>query len=336
MMHMRTSTMVGLLGTSAWLLACTSEPSDRGPETGLPISSGAGSTSVDSATSVDPAATTTTAAPGDGTTTTTAMPGSTAGDDESATDPGVYFDLGAIPDIPEGKGCESGIDIVFVMDVSTTMGGFIQLLADEMLVVDAAIQALELPTAPHYGLAVFVDDAALLNGGVPYPDAAALQDDFIMWSNFTASNQQVGGGNSNSTWTENSLDALYLAAAGFQWRPEQTTTRIVIHTTDDTFWDGPTVGNGVPIQHGYADTVQALQDATVRVYSFADDIGGQCNCADVTPGWSTPYMGMLPIPEATDGGVFVINDILSGAVSLADAINTAVEESYCDPYEPQG
>jgi hypothetical protein len=29
-------------------------------------------------------------------------------------------------------------------------------------------------------------------------------------------------------------------------------------------------------------------------------------------------------------------DILSGTVSLADAIDTAVEESYCDPYEPQG
>jgi hypothetical protein len=332
MMHMRTPTMVGLLGASAWLLACTSEPGDRGSDTGLPVSTSLGATSMDSATSVDPPATTTTA----GDDTTTAPPGSTTGDDAAETDPGVYFDLGAIPDIPKGEGCESAIDIVFVMDVSTTMGEFLGLMADEMLAVDAAIQALELANPPHYGLAVFVDDAALLNGGAPYPDAAALRDDFIMWSNFTASNQQVGGGNSNSTWTENSIDALYLAATGFQWRPAQTTTRIVIHTTDDTFWDGPTIGNGIMIQHGYDETVQALQDATVRMYSFADDIGGSCECMDVTPGWSTPYLGMLPMPEATDGGVFVINEILAGSVSLADAINSAVEESYCDPYEPQG
>ena len=39
------------------------------------------------------------------------------------------------------------------------------------------------------------------------------------------------------------------------------TLRLVIHTTDDTFWDGPTVGNGVDIQYGYADTVAALQQA---------------------------------------------------------------------------
>jgi hypothetical protein len=315
---MHASTIVGLLGASVVLLACASEPGERDPGTGAPMTTSPdpGSTSVDSATSVDPPATTT--APGDGTTT---APGPTS-DDAAETDPGIYFDLGSIPDMPMGEGCESGIDIVFVMDVSTSMGGFIAQLANEILEVDAAIQALDLPTETHYGLAVFVDDAALLNAGAPYDDAAALQADFIMWSNFTASNEQVGGGNPNYT--------------GFQWRPAETTTRIVIHTTDDTFWDGPTNGNGVAIQHGYDETVQALQDATVRAYSFANQIGGACGCDDVTPGWSTPYMGMLPMPEATDGGVFDINQILGGTVSLADAINTAVEESYCDPYEPQG
>jgi hypothetical protein len=329
---MRTWTIAGVLGASGWLGACVSEPSPGGSETSTPPPTStdpetAGSSSG-AATSVDPSTTTT---PADDTTTAP----STTTDGASDTGPGVYFDLGIVPDIPMAR-CESGIDIVFVMDVSTTMGEFLGLMADEMLAVDAAIQELDLPTEPHYGLAVFVDDAALLNDGMPYADAVALRDDFIFWSNFTASNQQVGGGNSNGTWTENSLDALYLAAADFDWRPTQTTTRIVIHTTDDTFWDGPTVGNGIPIQHGYTETVEELQDAMVRVYSFADQIGGSCECQDVSYGWSTPYQGMLPIPEATDGGVYDINQILSGTVSLADAINTAVEESYCDPYEPQG
>jgi hypothetical protein len=330
---MRTSTIAGFFGMGAWLGACVADPQPGEGETG-PVSSGPSpATSDASSTAGDPPDPSATTAVADGTTMV-----ATGSSGEPDTDPGVYFDLGAIPDTPGGQlpGCQSAIDIVFVMDVSTTMGGFLGLMADEMLAVDAAIAALGLPNPPHYGLAVFVDDAALLNGGAPYANATALRDDFVMWSNFTATNQQVGGGNANFTWTENSLDALYLAAAGFQWRPAATTTRIVIHTTDDTFWDGPTVGNGVAIQHGYAETVQALQDAFVRVYSFADQIGGACNCLDVTAGWSTPYMGMLPIPEATDGGVYDINQILSGTASLADAINTAVEESYCDPYEPQG
>ncbi len=320
----------GLLVSLTLGTACTADPVEQPQEqtTGVPGSSsgpapvtGPGSSGTE--------------LPGGSTTT----PGeSTAGGSTSASSgdgPEFYFDLG-IPDSPGDQECQQDIDIVFVMDVSTTMGTFINLLSMEMLAVDAAVQAYDLPSEPHYGLAVFVDDAVLLNGGVPYPDASMLQADFDLWAAFTASNQQVGGGNLNTTFHENSLDALYFAADQFQWRPAETTTRIIIHTTDDTFWDGPTTGNGVPIQHSYGETVQALQDETVRVYAFTDDIGGACNCDDVTPGWSTPYMGMTTIPEATDGGSFEIEQILGGMVSLADAITSAVDESYCDPYDPVG
>jgi hypothetical protein len=258
-----------------------------------------------------------------------------AADTDSTSGPGIIFDVGTTPDAPGvDPDCQQNLDIVFVMDVSTTMGGFIQILSDEILAVDAAVQKLDLLSEPHYGLAVFVDDAALLNEGNPYDDALALQADFDTWAAFTASNQQVGGGNSNGTWTENSLDGLYFAANGFQWRPEATTTRIIVHTTDDTFWDGPTIGNGVAIEHGYAETVTMLQGESVRVFSFAADIGGACGCDDVTMGWSTDYMGMSSIPVATDGGVFDIEQILLGQVSLADAIDSAVENSYCQPYVP--
>jgi hypothetical protein len=272
----------------------------------------------------------------------TTMPAETGPAEEtgpaSSSDEGptMYFDVGVLPDSPGGERCMNNLDIVFVIDVSTSMGEFIGLLSDEILAVDAAVQDLDLPEEPHYGLAVFVDDAALLNDGNPYDDALALQADFDFWSGFTASNQQVGGGNSNYTFTENSIDALYLAADQFDWRAAAYTTRMVIHVTDDTFWDGPTNGNGVPIAHGYAETVDALQDNEVRVFSFADQIGGGCECDDVTPGWSNPYMGMTAIPEATDGGVFDINQILSGMVSLATAIDGAVVDAYCDPYMPVG
>ncbi|MEM9455949.1 MAG: vWA domain-containing protein [Myxococcota bacterium] len=243
---------------------------------------------------------------------------------------------GDMPNITDGGDCQQDVDIVFVMDVSTTMGPFLDQMATEIIFVDEALQALELPGQPHYGLVVFVDDYALLNGGQPYDSVAVLQQDFNQWSTFTASNQQVGGGNANTTWPENSLDAIYVAAAGFQWRPPETTLRLIIHTTDDTFWDGPTTGNGVSIQRGYAETVEALQQREIRDFSFAAQIGGMCECEDVTPGWSSPYMNMEPIPVATGGGVFDIDLVLVVQVSLADALTEAVEATMCEPYPPVG
>ena len=241
------------------------------------------------------------------------------------------------PNITEGGStCDQDVDIVFVMDVSTTMGPFLDQLAAEIIVVDEALDAMELPSEPHYGLVVFVDDAALLNGGAPYDSVATLQQDFNSWSDFTSSNSQVSGGGYNSTWPENSLDAIYLAAAGFQWRPAESTLRLVIHTTDDTFWDGPTTADGVMIQHGYDETVMALQQREIRDFTFAAQIGGSCECDDVTPGWSSPYMGMPAIPEATGGLVYDIDLVLVGQVSLADALTEAVETTMCEPYPPVG
>ncbi len=235
-----------------------------------------------------------------------------------------------------GSTCDQDVDIVFVMDVSTTMGPFLDQLATEIIVVDEALDALDLPSEPHYGLVVFVDDAALLNAGAPYDSVATLQQDFQAWADFTSTNGQVSGGGYNSTWPENSIDALYLAAAGFQWRPAESTLRLVIHTTDDTFWDGPTTADGVAIQHGYGETVAALQQREIRDFTFAAQIGGSCECEDVTPGWSSPYMGMAPVPEATGGLVYDLDLVLVGQVSLADALTDAVETTMCEPYPPVG
>lgn len=324
---------VAFSGTAS-ALGCTA--SDEGGAavgtSGAPSSEATGAATSSGAPGESGALTTaeaTSGAPGSG-------PASSSGADVD-TDAGIQFDVAGTPDLPGvDPRCQQNLDIVFVMDVSTTMGGFIEILSEQILAVDAAVAELDLLGEPHYGLAVFVDDAALLNDGNAYDDAVALQADFDTWAAFTASNSQVGGGNSNVTFTENSLDGLFLAASDFDWRPEGTTTRIIVHTTDDTFWDGPTVGNGVAIQHGYAETVAELQDQSIRVFAFADDIGGACECDDVTPGWSAPYMGMTAIPEATDGGVFAIGQILLGEVSLADAIDGAIDASYCNPYEPSG
>ncbi|MCY1058362.1 hypothetical protein [Nannocystis sp. SCPEA4] len=235
-----------------------------------------------------------------------------------------------------GDMCKPNIDIVFVMDVSTSMSAILQKLAEEILVVDQAIAALDVDTQPNYGLVVFVDDATLINNGTPYAAADSLQADFIQWSQFTQSNSQTDGNGSNSDWPENTIDGLYLAAFGFQWRPTETTLRMIIHTTDDTFGDKGANQSGEVIQHSYDETVLGLQEREIRVFSFVDNdmTGGPGNNEDVSMGFFTPYQGKTPIPQATDGGAFNINDVYEGQLSLSAAINQSVEDSLCSQYIP--
>jgi len=233
-----------------------------------------------------------------------------------------------------GDPCEQDVDIVFVMDVSTSMGPFLTKLANEISVVDQALADMNLPNASHYGLVVFVDDTKIENGGAPHTDVAQLRTDFQTWAAFTSQNTQINSGGSNIFYPENSLDALYLAAKSFQWRDSGTTLRAVIHTTDDTFWEGPSQNDGVTIQHSYVETLDALISETIRVFSFAAELGGPFENENVTAGWSKVYGNSPPIPHGTDGAVFKIEDVLNGSSSLADGIKQVILDSYCDPYEP--
>lgn len=232
-----------------------------------------------------------------------------------------------------GSTCTQSVDVVFVMDVSTSMGPFLQKLANEMPAVDASAKALNLGTEPHYGLVVFVDDTEVVNSGAPYQDIATLQADFESWASFTSQGTQIDPNIESSSMPENSLDALYRAATEFAWRPADQTLRVVIHTTDDSFWNGPTTTpEGVPTTHGYGETLNALQSANVRVFSFASKLGGEEEFDDVSPGWFASYLGMPAVPEATGGGVFELDQVLSNQISLATSITTSIESSHCQPY----
>ena len=101
---------------------------------------------------------------------------------------------------------------------------------------------------------------------------------------------------------------------------------------DDYYFTNPTRIANEPTPPPYL----ALQQREIRDFTFAAQIGGSCECEDVTPGWSSPYMGQPPIPEATGGLVYDIDLVLVGQVSLADALTEAVETTMCEPYPPVG
>ncbi len=245
---------------------------------------------------------------------------------------GIEIDGGAGSGDGSAGACNQAVDIVFSMDVSTSMGAFLNKLADEIESVDKAVKALNLTVEPHYGLVVFVDDTLFANSSKPYADVTILKSDFKSWASFTSSNNQTSGGNQNTTWPENSIDSLYRAAKEFAWRPKASTLRLVIHTTDDTFVQGPTTHNGVQILHNYADSVKALQEEQVRVFGFASKLGGPLEGDDVSAGWFSPVAGSATIPDATGGGIYQLDDVMSGKVSLSDAIPAAVKDTQCKPY----
>ncbi len=257
-------------------------------------------------------------------------------DADADADSDADSDTDADSDADAGADCYDAIDVVFVLDVSTSMGPMLQALQDDIAEVWTAADALtDLDEATHFGLIVFVDDYLVTNAGETYTDVATIQTRFNQWYTHTSSNEQTQSTASNTDWPENSIDALYAAAAEYDWRDQATTLRVVIHATDDTFREAPdSFTSGIAVQHNYADTVAALQAGTIRVMSFAAHLGGPAGDEDVEPGFFTDYDGQSSIPAATSGAVFDITQVGS-TISLADAINEFVAEEFCSDYVPE-
>jgi hypothetical protein len=224
---------------------------------------------------------------------------------------------------------KSQVDVVFVLDVSTTMGFVLDELSDEIAAVDAAVRKHD--ATPHYGLVVFVDDVMVVRGGEPFTDIRALAKEFDRWAKFTADNRQIRAEGDNLDWPENTLDALHAAATRFAWRDADDTVRVVVHATDDGFASAGDVLSGtVGVQHDYSQTVTALADAHVRVATFTARIGGKCECEDVTAGFMAPHGGASSLPDATGGAAFDLDEVARGRLHFADAIPSLVTNAVCD------
>lgn len=269
------------------------------------------------------------------------------GDDDGAADTDTDTDVDTDTDIDADSDsdtdsdtddeCYEMIDIVFVLDVSTSMTYILQTLHDEIGVVWSAAEELSASEPPHFGLAVFVDDFTVVNLGQPYDSVEAIQDDFQFWCDHCSSNNQTQGGLPNGDWPENTLDALYAATDEFEWRDEEYALRVIIHCTDDTFREHPDSfwPSGIPVLRTYPETVTMLQDEQIRVASFASHIGGQFGQYSADPGFFTPWGDQTPIPQATSGQVYDIDLVYADELSLTEAINGFVIDELCDPYVPE-
>lgn len=252
-------------------------------------------------------------------------------------DGGGPHDSGPRPDVITPT-CVAPLDIVFVLDVSTSMNDEAAALRDGIESVWNAARALTTDT--QFGLVVFVDDALADGGCSPFADLATLRSRFDYWRSFCSSNQSPVSGISNSDCPENSLDALYLASQQCPWRPGAT--HVLIHVTDDTFVERPEMlsgflgSGGVEVQHTYAEVAAELVRLELRVGAFAAPGAGEaCGAgasANVGQGFHEPYRGMPALPMQTGGRAWSIRDVRAGTLDMATAINELIEEEYCSPF----
>jgi hypothetical protein len=278
-------------------------------------------------------------------------------------------DAGERPDVPRRDAgvCTDVVDVVFVLDVSSSMNFVLEALERDVSRVVTA--AAGLAPDPHFGFIGYADNHAFatggtLEGGIVHTETATLETAFSEFlRTYTMNNRNPGDGPSGPTTQnpiceENSLDALYAAAAEFPWR--DNATRVIIIATDDTFierpdnygdrdHDGDTTSTDYPREGDYpalrtmAETITAIRSARARVFSFtrlsppnAFDFrrcgtGRRKDWSQVADGWSRPYDGATPIPESTDGRNFDLVAVREGNLSLADTISEVVVESYCQP-----
>ena len=259
--------------------------------------------------------------------------------------------------------CREVIDVVFVLDTSSSMEFVLTKLESQIAEVVTASNMVAADS--HFGLIAFQDNFKLdATGsmGTVHTTAQSLQTAFRNYrDNFTAYNRNPGDGPSGPTTQnpiceENSLDSLYAAATTYPWR--MNATRVVILATDDTFLEstdnyGDRDGDGLtnktdypregnyPAGHTMADTVASLRMNKIRVVSFSRisqpglfdrcGTGRRLPWASITDGWTTPYKSQPPIPTQTDGGNYDLDKVKSGTLSLSTTINEVVLDSHCNP-----
>lgn len=256
--------------------------------------------------------------------------------------------------------CNQDVDIVFVLDVSGSMIPPLTTLEREVSLVDAALQTKNLPHPPQYGLVIFVDSAEVLNGGMPYMDIEAVKAELRTQIDLTQQTppRQLNGDADNLSWPENSLDALYAAAAEYQWRPPGKTLRTIILITDASFWDLMAPSSGADSEqnnglfpnhcsmHSYDETIAELRMQMIWVNTFAAHTGGppdgmtsppshgdwRGTSVDVGVGYFEPYNGKPSIADSTGGLAWDIDDVYDMKISLATPINQSIEAHQCAVY----
>jgi hypothetical protein len=197
------------------------------------------------------------------------------------------------------------LDLIFVLDVSTTMNELAPLraaLESVWPLVEARGDAVRL------GLTTFENgihvhrDGRFLDGEAFFAelDAELLPDSWV--PDPDRPRQLL-----NFDLEENVLDALALSAEAFALRPDARHYFLLM--TDDTFREPPEVfSDGTPALRSYEEVAAALHERGIRLFSVHAPLRGR--------GLSSSHDGEPSLVELTEGAWFEIDDVDRGALAL--------------------
>lgn len=182
------------------------------------------------------------------------------------------------------------LDLVFVLDVSTTMDeiaalrGSIEALFDR---IDA--QALDV----RVGLTTFENDIVVHRDGEFLDRASFFRElDSQLLEGTWIPNPELNRQLVNLELPENSLGALYRSVNGFEFRP--AARRFLLLMTDATFLEPPAVfSDGTPAMHPYTDVEASLERVHVNLFSIHAPAYGS--------GLSEPHNGEPALVDASEG-----------------------------------
>ena len=217
------------------------------------------------------------------------------------------------------------LDVVFVVDVSTTMGGTVAEVHRQIGRLGRFGDAAGVDV--NYGLVTFVDDVDLArtpDGSPAFGSARAVARALAAADERAAVNLQLHHDAENTDWPENSLDALVRAAHGYPWRIGLGSRRLIVWMTDDTFGrKGQTLSRVVRVEHGYDEVADELEAHDVQVVAFASWLGGPARDEDVGAGILSELDGRPAIPVASGGFAMPLQDLAEDDTTLSRALSVA-------------
>jgi len=218
----------------------------------------------------------------------------------------------------EPTGPVEPLDLVFVLDVSTTMNELAPLRA----AAEAAWAFVEAHGADvRFGLTTFENDVRVHRDGA-FLDREAFFEELDSqlvpgsWLPDPTRPRQL----LNFDYPENALDALARSAEEFDFRPDARHYALLM--TDDTFREPPAVfSDGTPALHGFGETSRALTDHGIRLFSIHAPLRGS--------GLSSSRDGQPSLVSATGGAWFEVSDVDHGELDLEQLLIDLVAGRTC-------
>jgi len=230
----------------------------------------------------------------------------------------------------EGEPPESPLDLVFVLDVSTTMdeiaplrAGILELFAslEDHGAPDAERSPAADPDRVRFGLVTFENDVVVHAGGRFLDrDAFLAELDAQLVEGTWTPDPERPRHLLNFDLPENLLDALYLASRGFAFR--EGARRYLLAMTDASFLEPPAVfSDGTPALHSYEDVAEALASRDLRLVAVSP--------AETSPGLATDYEGRPSLPSLTGGAWLDLARVRSDALAPGELLRRLVRGSAC-------